>query len=151
MEDTETLVRLELGRRLREERTRVGLSQQALGEACGVRKQAQLKYESGDSTPSADYLAALSNLGIDPAYVLTGRPSGALANDEAELLKRYRAASIEVRAAVMGALGATVVGAAPVTRSMINNGEQGQVVMGDQRNEQPLTFNVGGKKRGSRD
>jgi transcriptional regulator with XRE-family HTH domain len=151
MEEIGMQVRVALGRRLREERLRVGLSQQSLGEACGVRKQAQLKYESGESTPSADYLATLADVGIDAGYVLTGRASAALAADEAELLRRYRAASAEVRAVVIAALGATAVSSGSSPRTVVHGGEQGQVFGGDQVNHQPVTFNVGGKKRGKRE
>ncbi|MCL7660626.1 XRE family transcriptional regulator, partial [Klebsiella pneumoniae] len=40
-----------IGSRLREERERLGLSQQALGEIGGVKKLTQLNYEKGDRAP----------------------------------------------------------------------------------------------------
>ncbi len=61
-----------IGARLREERERLGLSQRVFGEIGGVEPNAQGKYESGDRTPKADYLAAVANKGVDVLYVLTG-------------------------------------------------------------------------------
>jgi len=94
-----------IGERLREERTRLDLSQEALGVIGGVRKQAQLKYEKGETTPNATYLAALARVGADVQYIVTGqRNSAALSADEEELVARFRAASLAVKAAAMGAL-----------------------------------------------
>ncbi|WP_296185443.1 helix-turn-helix domain-containing protein [Pseudomonas sp. UBA1879] len=61
-----------IGARLREERERLGLSQRAFGEIGGVEPNAQGKYENGDRTPKADYLAAVAAKGVDVLYVLTG-------------------------------------------------------------------------------
>ncbi|WP_284336731.1 XRE family transcriptional regulator [Comamonas sp. NoAH] len=61
--------------RLREERTRLGLSQEALAEAGGVKKLAQHKYEKGENSPSAAYLQAIATVGVDPGYLLTGKRS----------------------------------------------------------------------------
>lgn len=61
-----------IGARLREERERLGLSQRAFGEIGGVEPNAQGKYENGDRTPKADYLAAVAARGVDVLYVLTG-------------------------------------------------------------------------------
>lgn len=63
---------MSIGERLREERSRLGLSQAELGEAGGVQKQAQLKYEKGDRQPDALYLEAVAAAGVDVLYVLTG-------------------------------------------------------------------------------
>ena len=58
--------------RLREERARLGLTQEAFGELGGVRKQAQSLYESGKRTPDAAYLAGLHRAGVDVTYLLVG-------------------------------------------------------------------------------
>jgi transcriptional regulator with XRE-family HTH domain len=63
----------EMGDRLRQERKRLGWSQNEMGALGGVAANAQGKYESGDRVPRADYLAALANAGVDVLYVLTGR------------------------------------------------------------------------------
>lgn len=61
-----------MGSRLREERERLGLTQRAFGDIGGVEANAQGKYESGERTPKADYLAAVAARGVDALYVLSG-------------------------------------------------------------------------------
>jgi len=61
------------GQRLREERTRLGLTQKEFGEAGGVRMQAQSHYEAELRRPDIDYLAAVANAGVDILYVVTGK------------------------------------------------------------------------------
>lgn len=65
-----------VGRRLREERERLGLSQTEFGRQGGVTKQAQINYESDKRSPSTDYLAKVAELGVDILYVVTGRREG---------------------------------------------------------------------------
>jgi len=66
---------MSLGKRLREERYRLGLSQAALGAAGAVRMQAQSLYESDQRRPNSDYLAAIAAAGVDILYVITGKRS----------------------------------------------------------------------------
>ncbi|MEL7838340.1 MULTISPECIES: XRE family transcriptional regulator [Citromicrobium] len=61
--------------RLREERERLGLSQKALGELGGVSKNTQLAYEGGNSPITLDYLARVSEHGIDIQYVASNHRS----------------------------------------------------------------------------
>lgn len=82
----------EIGTRLRAERKRLGLSQQALGAIGGVAANAQGKYESGERLPKADYLVAIADGGVDVLYVLTNRrdhevqgPSAAMTAQDALL------------------------------------------------------------------
>lgn len=58
--------------RLKSERQRLNLSQEELGEACGVKKLAQFNYEKGERTPDANYLIKAAELGLDIQYILTG-------------------------------------------------------------------------------
>ncbi|WP_019672287.1 helix-turn-helix domain-containing protein [Psychrobacter lutiphocae] len=60
------------GQRLKEERNRLKLNQEEFGEACGVRKQAQIKYEKGERKPDSDYLQKAYELGVDVSYLFTG-------------------------------------------------------------------------------
>lgn len=139
-----------IGRRIREERDRLGLNQTAFGATGGVSRRTQAAYEAGHTSPDLGYMAAIAAAGVDVAYVLNGRVSSVGSADEAELLRRYRAASPEIRAAVFAALGAVLApseGRGPAVA--ISGGEQGQVVAGDSKQKR-LTINVGGKKRGSR-
>jgi len=81
-----------LGERLREERKRYGLSQQAIAKFGGVQPNAQGHYESGNRTPRADYLANVSGT-IDIGYVVTGNKtsgeSSALSSDESAMILHY--------------------------------------------------------------
>ncbi|WP_027705048.1 XRE family transcriptional regulator [Zymobacter palmae] len=61
-----------LGERLKSERMRLGLSQTALGAACGVKKTTQINYEKDLTSPSAAYLTAAKGLGVDIWYVIEG-------------------------------------------------------------------------------
>ncbi|MFZ2972292.1 MAG: helix-turn-helix transcriptional regulator [Ferribacterium limneticum] len=79
-----------LGKRLRIERERLGLNQDALG----VAPKTQRFYESGERSPDANYLEAFARLGADVRFILTGtRTIGELTPDEAALLDNYRAIS----------------------------------------------------------
>lgn len=62
--------------RLREERERLALSQQALAEKCGVTARSQRNYESGERNPDSAYLAAIAAAGADVLYILTGQRMG---------------------------------------------------------------------------
>jgi transcriptional regulator with XRE-family HTH domain len=62
-----------LGNRLKAERKRLGLSQEALGARGGVATNAQGNYEGDKRTPDANYLAGVSAAGVDVLYVLTGQ------------------------------------------------------------------------------
>ncbi|MBP6897386.1 MAG: helix-turn-helix transcriptional regulator [Pseudacidovorax sp.] len=79
--------------RLREERERLGLSQEKFGALGGVLKRAQINYEKGERAPDSAYLAAIAEAGADVLYVLTGQRNAAMpATDSAEqvLLDSYR-------------------------------------------------------------
>ncbi|MBI3778208.1 MAG: helix-turn-helix transcriptional regulator [Gammaproteobacteria bacterium] len=78
--------------RLKEERTRLGLSQVVLGKALGVTKWTVINYEraGGRGTPiPADLLSACARLGMDVQYILTGVASANL-NRVAEEAGDYR-------------------------------------------------------------
>lgn len=135
----------ESGDRLRQERKRLGYTQQQMADFGGVRKQAQLKYEAGETSPTAEYLALVQRHGVDVQFVVTGVPSIGLAGEEAELLRRFRAASREIRTAALAVLGMSGSGGGS---PIISGGEQGQVVQGNQTVHGAMTFHVGGKKRG---
>lgn len=138
---------MDLGKRLKEERQRLELTQQAMAEACGVSKRAQLNYESGDQLPGGGYLAATAGLGVDVVFVLTGNRAAAGSAEEALLLAAYRNASPEVKRVVLAALGAKV-SPPSATRAgiVIKGGEQGNVIQGNP-DMSGLTINVGGKKK----
>jgi len=62
-----------IGARLSGERHRLGLTQEQFAKLGGVQRRAQAHYEAGKRTPDANYLAAISEGGVDVVYLLTGR------------------------------------------------------------------------------
>ncbi|WP_310793976.1 helix-turn-helix transcriptional regulator [Paraburkholderia sp. BL23I1N1] len=65
-------LRKESGARLREERMRLKLSQEAFAERVGVHRRTQVNYEAGEREPDVAYYEAAASLGIDLPYVLEG-------------------------------------------------------------------------------
>ncbi|MBD9478533.1 helix-turn-helix transcriptional regulator [Pseudoxanthomonas sp. PXM02] len=142
---------MELGKRLKEERQRLGLTQQAMAEACDSSKRAQLNYESGDQVPGGMYLAAAADLGVDVVFVLTGRSSAqaSASAEDAALLAHFHRMKPEVRNLILEILLQLNTSAPTSKRGItIKGGEQAQVIQGNP--VQPdLTINVGGG-RGAR-
>lgn len=58
--------------RIKEEREKLGYSQEKLGAIGGVQKRAQINYESGERQPDAAYLRGIAQVGVDVQYVLLG-------------------------------------------------------------------------------
>lgn len=145
---------MSVGDRLKEERNRLRLSQEAMGVACGVTKRTQIHYEKDEVGASAAYLALAYDLGIDVAYVLVGKHER-LAPADAELLDAWRAAPAPARAAAMTALTggvshASSLGAAP--RTQFNDTSIGQQFSGDVdlRNQKLVVKGSGSGKKTNR-
>jgi transcriptional regulator with XRE-family HTH domain len=94
-----------VGDRLREERKRLGLSQDDLAGQGGVSRRTQINYESGERSPDAEYLHRVHAAGVDVCYVVVGTreptaaqaspvsgPVDALAERIATLTRAQRAA-----------------------------------------------------------
>ncbi|WP_341826529.1 transcriptional regulator [Burkholderia gladioli] len=88
-----------IGARLREERLRLGLSQDEFASVGGVARRTQAAYEGDERAPDTTYLLAVRELGIDVLFVLTGDRLGDAARahaqagedeDEVELLLQFR-------------------------------------------------------------
>ncbi len=75
----------DFGKRLAEERKRLGMNQTDFGAIAGVLKQAQLTYEKGTRKPDAAYLESLIEHGVDVAYLFTGERPLTEAQVEREL------------------------------------------------------------------
>ncbi|HCP78021.1 MAG: transcriptional regulator [Pusillimonas sp.] len=65
----------DIGRRLKEERERLGLSQAQLAKLAGTSPRTQIAWEQGEQTPNALYLAIAGQEGMDVQYVVSGRKS----------------------------------------------------------------------------
>jgi transcriptional regulator with XRE-family HTH domain len=118
---------LTISERLKTERENLGLSQQALADACGISARSQRNYESGERSPDADYLAAIAKAGADVRYILTGSREGpapeVLTSEERVMLDYFRQASPQVRKAALGALLSSAPGGgntAVVKRSLFS-------------------------------
>ena len=138
-----------LGDRLREERVRLDMTQQAFADACGINKRGQVRYEGDEQVPGGGYLAAAAELGIDVNYVLTGRRVGEMDPLEAQVIAGFRKASDDVKRVVLLALGApsSPAGGAQTVFQKANINQQ---VSGNLTVQGGQTLNVGGR-RGKRD
>ncbi|TKC83447.1 helix-turn-helix transcriptional regulator [Trinickia terrae] len=80
-----------VGKRLREERLRVGLSQDEFAAIGGLGRKSLGLYESDERAPDTNFLLALRGIGVDVWYVLTGQTLvDSLTSEESELVKRCR-------------------------------------------------------------
>jgi len=100
---------MDISDRLKEERERLGLSQEEFGAIGGVKKLAQFNYEKGVRHPDSAYLAAIAKVGADVLYILTGErsrpvpPKYTAPPEEEWLLDAYRFSSEEGKKIIMGA------------------------------------------------
>jgi transcriptional regulator with XRE-family HTH domain len=98
--------------RLREERKRLGFTQQEMAELIGVRQEMSSKYERGQASPGGDALAAFAGIGGDVQYVLTGqRSSSPMTPEEKELLSGFRKMDLRGKVSMLGMID--VVGQTP--------------------------------------
>lgn len=96
---------LSLGERLREERKRLGFTQEAFATTASTSVQTVNSYEAGRSDPKTSYLSAIAAAGADTQYIITGMRSSSLAPalppDETALLDAYRQADNPGKAALL--------------------------------------------------
>ena len=94
-----------IGSRLKEERKRLGFSQDGFADVAGITRRPYAEWEAGRTSPTGFQLAALANVGADVTYILTGEHSGGeLTAEEKLMLDYFRAATPSIRRAAMGAL-----------------------------------------------
>lgn len=81
-----------IGDRIKSERERLNITQSDMGKAANVTKRSQINYEQGVRVPDANYLAAISELGADISYIVTGKQSAKPhMNDKGRLTSAIRA------------------------------------------------------------
>lgn len=94
----------DFSQRLREERLRLGLSQEDLAAMGGKGRNTVGAWERGEQSPNADFLIKAAAAGMDAAYLLTGQrghvASNTLTDDEQTILTAWRSAAQSVRQAV---------------------------------------------------
>lgn len=95
------------GKRLKEERIKLGLNQAEAAEKCGFSREMWGKWERGENRPSSEKLFSFSKIGIDIDYVMHGEtaamPSENLSKEEQELLDLFRQANDLGRAVILSA------------------------------------------------
>lgn len=79
-----------IGSRLREERERLGLNQEAFAKITpSGSRQSQSNYEKGARNPDTEYLATIAAAGADVLYIITGqRQATSRGAFQPELLQR---------------------------------------------------------------
>ena len=75
-----------MGKRLKSERERLGLSQVLFAAAGGSSKPSQVRYEKGERYPDGAYLQRISGIGVDVLYVLTGQKTPVTAGGSGSVL-----------------------------------------------------------------
>lgn len=58
--------------RLKEERSRLGITQEVFAKEIGVSSRSQINYEKGIRKPDSEYLYLASMHGLDINYIITG-------------------------------------------------------------------------------
>ena len=119
-----------LGERLKAERERLGFSQPAFAALAEASKSSQASWEKETAYPNAKALEVWARVGVDVAYVVTGKASSgieSLTQDERDLLKLFRAAPLPVKAAAIGALQG---GSAGTKAQVMKNTGSGSVQIG---------------------
>ena len=83
-----------IGKRIKEERERLGFNQTDFAATGGVGRKSQFNYEEDERRPDADYLSDIAAAGADVLYILTGNrlstTQPAPKPDEQMLLDGYR-------------------------------------------------------------
>lgn len=139
-----------IGEALKAERLRLGMNQEDFGAAGGVKKRTQISYEQDERAPDAVYLRAISSIGVDVQFILTGdQATASLTQDEKELLTGYRGLDIRGKAGVLGMIdGMSSTPAAAPAKSGAHvefHGKVGHQVTGNITGNQ--TINMGNKKK----
>lgn len=98
-----------LGQRIQAERKRLGLSQESLGEALGVTRQAISKWEADGAVPEVDKLVALSRLFHLPVGVLLGVEEAAAAEPPRPVVPRWKRRLWPLLSVALGAVCVVLV------------------------------------------
>ncbi|MBN8885932.1 MAG: helix-turn-helix transcriptional regulator [Rudaea sp.] len=61
-----------VGIRLKAERILLNMSQQEMAVRGGVSKRTQISFETGRTSPNAEYLGRVAQHGVDVLFVVTG-------------------------------------------------------------------------------
>lgn len=97
-----------IGRRLAEERKRLGYNQSDFGKLGEVKKGTIINWEKDITSPPGDFLAEIAKAGADINYIITGeRIEKILAPRESALIDNYRNSSDKDKKVIEGVAFAT--------------------------------------------
>jgi transcriptional regulator with XRE-family HTH domain len=82
------------GERMRQERKRLGLTQEALAERVGIRQQTVLQYEKGNTSPTLQFIYSLHGVGFNMQYLLYAREQLPFTRDFPPEVIRYVANAV---------------------------------------------------------
>jgi len=119
-----------VGNRLKEERKRLGLTQEAMALACGLSKRSQIHFERDEHLPGGAYLVEAAKLGVDMGYLLGGRREQ-ISEADAEILDMWRNATPKARIAATVALFGKGPSADAAARTSFPGATIGQQLSGD--------------------
>ena len=135
------------GKRLKEERERLGYNQTDFAEIGGVGRKSQFNYEEDERKADTAYLAAIATIGADIRYIVTGQRDGpapdVLSAEERLMIDRYRASQKPLREAALRVL----LGESPRQKGQVFNAEVGQAVKTKTLNQPNLSFFSGEKQK----
>lgn len=77
--------------RIKNERTRLSLTQAQAAMICGVSREMWGKYERGQAVPGGEVLFSFAEAGADIQYILLGESRLTTNQEEKALLENYRA------------------------------------------------------------
>lgn len=140
-----------VGKRLKDERKRLGLTQDEMAVQLGLTRYAQLNFEKDINLPGGAYLLAALDRGVDVMYVLSGQRTQLDPADRL-LLSAFKDASPAARNAALAALGllsdASSSKASPGPVLSFNNNEIGSVISTNAPIDQSnMQITVGGRKK----
>lgn len=103
-------------RRLKAERTRLGMNQEDFATAGGVTKNTQLAYEQGSRPPDVEYLFKIADAGVDLFFLLAREKDWAgLAPEVTELITAFKDLTPSQQALSFGMM--TLFAGVPVEKS----------------------------------
>lgn len=115
-----------IGKRLREEREKLGLNQTDFAAIGGVGRKSQFNYEDDERRADTAYLAAIAAAGADVRYIITGErdapPPEVLSTAEQMLVENFRRCGKEAQANLLQSstlLAAGIGGTAQVTTTKV--------------------------------
>lgn len=86
--------------RLKNERTRLGLTQAEIASKCNVSREMWGKYERGIALAGSEVLFSLAEVGVDIGYLFSGVRTIPLTETENALLEDYRESNEQGKEAI---------------------------------------------------